>query len=74
MNIDEMLEISDCPLCVRAAHYWKKNGCSYYVMCLECGCHTVNIDFRSEQERLDAATRAVMLWNTGKVISSSPGE
>ena len=49
-------------------------GCSYYVMCLECGCHTVNIDFRSEQERLDAAKRAVMLWNTGKVISSSPGE
>ena len=61
MNIDEMLEISDCPLCEGGA-------------LLECGCHTVNIDFRSEQERLDAAKRAVMLWNTGKVISSSPGE
>ncbi len=24
MNIDEMLEISDCPLC-EAAHYWKRN-------------------------------------------------
>ncbi len=74
MNIDEMLEISDCH-CVRAAHLMEEEcGCSYYVMCLECGCHTVNIDFRSEQERLDAAKRAVMLWNTGKVISSSPGE
>ena len=74
MNIDEMLEISDCPLCEGGALLEEECGCSYYVMCLECGCHTVNIDFRSEQERLDAAKRAVMLWNTGKVISSSPGE
>ena len=74
MNIDEMLEISDCPLCEGGALLEEECGCSYYVMCLECGCPTVNIDFRSEQERLDAAKRAVMLWNTGKVISSSPGE
>ena len=74
MNIDEMLDISDCPLCEGGALLEEECGCSYYVMCLECGCHTVNIDFRSEQERLDAAKRAVMLWNTGKVISSSPGE
>ncbi|MFR1028119.1 MAG: Lar family restriction alleviation protein [Clostridium sp.] len=72
MNIDEMLEISDCPLCEGGALLEEECGCSYYVMCLECGCHTVNIDFRSEQERLDAAKRAVMLWNTGKVISSRP--
>ena len=49
-------------------------GCGYYVMCMECGCHSVTIDFHSEEERLDAAKRTVMLWNTGKVISSSPGE
>ena len=61
MNIDEMLEISDCPLCEGGALLEEECGCSYYVMCLECGCHTVNIDFRSEQERLDAAKRAVML-------------
>ena len=53
MNIDEMLEISDCPLCEGGALLEEECGCSYYVMCLECGCHTVNIDFRSEQERLD---------------------
>ena len=50
MNIDEMLEISDCPLCEGGALLEEECGCSYYVMCLECGCHTVNIDFRSEQE------------------------
>ena len=58
MNIDEMLEISDCPLCEGGALLEEECGCSYYVMCLECGCHTVNIDFRSEQERLDAAKKS----------------
>ena len=43
MNIDEMLEISDCPLCEGGALLEEECGCSYYVMCLECGCHTVNI-------------------------------
>ena len=74
MNIDEMLEISDCPLCEGGALLEEECGCSYYVICLECGCHTVNIDFRSEHDRLCAVSRAVMLWNTGKVLSSSPGE
>ena len=56
MNIDEMLEISDCPLFEGGALLEEECGCSYYVMCLECGCHTVNIDFRSvsmrQKERL----------------------
>ena len=74
MNIEEMLEISDCPLCEGGALLEEECGCGYYVMCLECGCHSVTIDFHSEEERLEAAKRAVTLWNTGKVISSSPGE
>ena len=41
MNIDEMLEISDCPLCEGGALLEEECGGSYYVMCLECGCHTV---------------------------------
>lgn len=74
MNIEDMLEINDCPLCDGGALLEEECGCGYYVMCLECGCHSVTIDFHSEEERLDAARRTVMLWNTGKVISSSPGE
>ena len=63
MNIEDMLEINDCPLCDGGA-----------LLEEECGCHSVTIDFHSEEERLEAAKRTVMLWNTGKVISSSPGE
>ena len=32
MNIDEMLEISDCPLCEGGALLEEECGCSYYVM------------------------------------------
>ena len=68
MNIEEMLEINDCPLCDGGGLLEEECGCGYYVMCLECGCHSVTIDFHSEEERLDAAKKTVMLWNTGKVI------
>ena len=45
MNIEEMLEISDCPLCEGGALLEEECGCGYYVMCLEGGCHSVTIDF-----------------------------
>ena len=41
---------------------------------LDCGCHTAEIPYRNEEERQDAARRAVHTWNIGKVISSAPGE
>lgn len=45
MNIEDMLEINDCPLCDGGALLEEECGCGYYVMCLECGCHSVTIDF-----------------------------
>ena len=33
-----------------------------------------HIDFKSDDDRLDAAKRTADLWNCGKVISMSPGE
>ena len=40
----EQLEINDCPLCDGGALLEEECGCGYYVMCLECGCHSVTID------------------------------
>ena len=65
MDIEEMLEIHDCPLCDGGSLLEEESG---------CGCHSVTIDFHSEEERLEAAKKTVMLWNAGKVISSHPGE
>ena len=55
MDIEEMLEIHDCPLCDGGSLLEEESGCGYYVMCLDCGCHSVTIDFHSEEERLEAA-------------------
>ena len=74
MNIEELLEVHDCPVRGGAGLLAEACGSADYVMCAECGAHSVNIDFKSEDERLTAAQKTAMLWNTGKVIKSEPGE
>ena len=37
MNIEDMLDINDCPLCDGGALLEEECGCGYYVMCMECG-------------------------------------
>ena len=68
MNIEEKLEIHDCPLCDGGALLEEEGGCGYYVMCLECGCQSVTIDFHSEEERLEAAKKTVDLWNANNDV------
>ena len=43
MDIEEMLEIHDCPLCDGGSLLEEESGCGYYVMCLDCGCHSVTL-------------------------------
>lgn len=74
MDIYEMIDLNDCPVCGGAGLLEEENGNSYYVTCMDCGSHSVNISFKSEDEKLSAAQRTAELWNCGKVISSSPGE
>ena len=70
MNIDEMLEISDCPLCDGGALLEEECGCSYYVSCLDCGCHTVNIDFRSDNENPNDAA-AISAHAAAKAVTTA---
>ena len=35
MNIEEKLEIHDCPLCDGGALLEEEGGCGYYVMCVQ---------------------------------------
>jgi len=74
MDIHEMIELQDCPLCGGAPLLEEECGCGYYVTCLDCGGYTVTMDFKSEEGRLSAAQKVANLWNTGKVLSNSPGE
>ena len=70
----EELELQPCPECGGAGLLDEECGNSYAVTCLECGTHSVTIDFFNDEQRLDAAKRAADLWNWGKAISSARGE
>lgn len=74
MEIYEMIDLNDCPSCGGPGILEEEKGSGYYVMCMDCGAHSVQIGYKSEEERLSAAKRTAELWNCGKVISSSPGE
>lgn len=74
MDIYEQVEVQDCPICGGASILEEECRCGYYVMCMDCGAHTVVIDFKKEEDKLDAAKRAAHLWNIGKAIPMEPGE
>lgn len=74
MDIHQEVNLLDCPLCHGSPLLEEENGWCYYVMCLDCGCRTVEVEYRSAEEQLKAAQQAATLWNLGKVLSSTPGE
>ena len=74
MELRKEIDLLDCPVCQGPGLLEEENGWCLYVSCLDCGCHTAEIPYRNEEERQDAARRAVQTWNIGKVISSAPGE
>lgn len=73
MNIHD-LELFDCPVCHGPGLLEEEEGWCLYVSCLDCGCHTAEIEYKTPEERLHAAQQAAKLWHMGKVISSDPGE
>lgn len=74
MNIHEEIELQSCPYCGGAGLLEEENGWRWYVMCLDCGSETASIEFRTPEERVEAAQTAARLWNIGKVLRSSPGD
>ena len=69
----ESIEIHDCPLCGSAGLLEEEDG-GFYVVCCDCGSYTGTVGYKEQSGRQEAAERAAMLWNTGKVINSAPGE
>lgn len=68
------IELLDCPLCQGPSLLEEENGWCFYVMCLDCGCQTAAVEYKTPEERLSAARQAARLWNMGKVIRCNPGE
>ena len=70
-NIDELVDLHECPLC-EGGSILEEEGNGFYAQCMDCGCYTVHVDYKNEEDRLEAAKRAAELFNTGKVLKSNP--
>ena len=66
--------ILDCPRCQGPAVVEYENGWCCYITCMDCGCHTVEVEYRTDEEKKTALEKAATLWNVGKVIKMEPGE
>lgn len=74
MNLMEELDVFDCPVCHGPGLIQEENGWCLYVECLDCGTHTAELAYHSDEERLKVAKQAVSLWNVGKVIAAGVGD
>ena len=73
-DIINEIDLQDCPLCKGPGVLEEEGGWCFYAMCMDCGCHTAEIPYKTNEERMQAAKNAAHLWNIGKVLRSDPGE
>ncbi|MBR6424661.1 MAG: Lar family restriction alleviation protein [Oscillospiraceae bacterium] len=74
MNIHEELPLLECPYCGGAGLLEEERGWCWYVTCVDCGSQTASFEFKTPEERMDAARKAAQLWNMGKVVRADIGE
>ena len=74
MNIHELLRLQDCPFCGGAGLLEEENGWCWYAMCMDCGSQTAAFEYRTPEERVDAARKAAHIWNIGKIVRANPNE
>ena len=68
------IELFDCPICHGAGLLEEENGWCVYATCMDCGSHTAEFPFNTEEERITAAKQAASMWNIGKVIVSGASD
>ena len=74
MDRFEDIHLEDCPCCGGVGSIEEEGGWCVYIQCLDCGAHTAEISYKTEQERQQAARMAARNWNFRKVIRPQPGE
>ena len=77
MNLVELMEqitLEDCPVCGGPAVLTEEGGWAFEVECTDCGTHSAVSTYEKPEDQLEAAKRAAMTWNMGKVISSRVGD
>lgn len=74
MEEKEFYELDICPCCRGAGYLTHEGGWNVQVECVDCGAHTVYVEYENEEEKRKAEKEVVRLWNLGKVIRMDPGE
>jgi len=74
MDIYNEIELQDCPICGGTGLLEEENNWCWYVCCLDCGSQTGGFEYHRPEERSDAAKKAALTWNLGKVIRANPCE
>ena len=74
MDMELDLDLQECPICGGPALLEDENGWCCYIACLDCGAHTVHIEYPTFADRPDAVRRAAHLWNIGKVLTDTPND
>ena len=62
------IELEECPICRGAGVMQDEQGWSVSVGCMDCGAETAHAEYRTPEQRLEAARRVALLWNMGKVV------
>lgn len=73
-KIYEELELFECPYCGGPGLLEEEEGWSWYVTCVDCGAQTGFCEYKTEEDRLEAARKAAYVWNMGKVVSPKLGD
>lgn len=67
-------ELEACPSCRGTGVLMHEDGWNVQVECVDCGAHTVYVEYSSEAEKKEAEQKVTTLWNMGKIIRIDPGE
>ena len=70
----EIIELEECPICRGAGMIMHEGGWNVQVECLDCSAHTVYVEYKTEEEKIEAEKQVIMLWNIGKVVHGERGE
>ena len=72
--MEELIELEECPCCRGVGTVVHEGGWNVQIECIDCGAHTVYIEYDTEIQKQEAERTAARLWNLGKVVKINPGE
>ena len=72
--MDNLIELEECPCCRGVGNVVHEGGWNVQIECIDCGAHTVYIEYETEAQMHEAERTAARLWNLGKVVKINPGE